>query len=340
MLLTLTVLAVLSHTGRAGPASRLRGLDAPFECAKTNHPDDCQFVGDLLNELKSQCGKGQRLVTDLRTDTDFCDYGRTVSCTPDKTRLAQVQIFMDPSATRANRNLGTFCATKDQSGYYNLEALPNGDKNFQLPKSYSKLTNLTSLHLDGVTNICDVQDAVVLPTLTTVYIRVQNANVQTKCPGGYGFYLILFFDILTHSLTLRFGFVPFLFSISVSSSPAPALPGTCIFQKFPIEPYIRWLRSASQTSTLPGNRSPPRLELSCADSSAPIVRCLARSHAASCPQWDVLTSHILTHQKTLGTKTLGATPKRTSARLKFVLSETLVTILSTMVKRISTLVST
>ena len=141
---------------------------------------------------------------------------------------------------------------------------------------------------------------------------------------------------LTHSLTLRFGFVPFLFSISVSSSPAPSLPGTCIFQKFPIEPYIRWLRSASQTSTLPGKRSPPRLERSCADSSAPIVRCLARSHAASCPVWDVLTTMRFT-----AITTQSATPKRTSARLKFVLSETrLVTILSTMVETISTLVST
>ena len=189
MLLTLTVLAVLSHTGQAAPASRLRGVDAPFECAKTNHPDDCQFVGDLLNELKSQCGKGQRLVTDLRTDEDFCNNDdSTFSCTPRlanvEPRLAKVYINMDPSVDR--EGIGTFCAN---SSYSSWKTLPNGDKNFQLPKSYSKLTNLTSLHLDGVTNICDVQDAVALPTLTTVYIRVQNANVQTKCPGGYGFYL-------------------------------------------------------------------------------------------------------------------------------------------------------
>lgn len=196
MLLTLTVLAVLSHTGRAGPASRLRGVDAPFECAKTNHPDDCQFVGDLLNELKSQCGKGQHLVTEIRADEDFCDY-RGFWCTPDNTRLAQVEILMGAGSG------STYCVTKDGGGdpYYH-QALPNGDKNFQLPKSYSKLTNLTRLHMDGLTNICDVQDAVALPTLTTVYIRVQNANVQTKCPGGYGFYLFIFVTMfsLSHSL--------------------------------------------------------------------------------------------------------------------------------------------
>jgi len=196
MLLTLTVLAVLSHTGRAGPASRLRGVDAPFECAKTNHPDDCQFVGDLLNELKSQCGKGQHLVTEIRADEDFCDY-RGFWCTPDNTRLAQVEILMFSQYASL-----AYCATKDQDDPYYHQALPNGDKNFQLPKSYSKLTNLTRLHMDGLTNICDVQDAVALPTLTTVYIRVQNANVQTKCPGGYGFYLFIFVTMfsLSHSL--------------------------------------------------------------------------------------------------------------------------------------------
>ena len=196
MLLTLTVLAVLSHTGQAAPASRLRGVDASFECAKTNHPDDCQFVGDLLNELKSQCGKGQHLVTEIRADEDFCGYSGMFWCTPDNTRLAQVEILMGAGA----RN--TYCATKDQDDPYYHQALPNGDKNFQLPKSYSKLTNLTRLHLDGLTNICDVQDAVALPTLTTVHIRVQNANVQTKCPGGYGFYLFIFVTMfsLSHSL--------------------------------------------------------------------------------------------------------------------------------------------
>ena len=196
MLLTLTVLAVLSHTGQAAPASRLRGVDASFECAKTNHPDDCQFVGDLLNELKSQCGKGQHLVTQIRAGEDFCGY-KGFWCTPDNTRLAQVEILMFDQYGSS-----TYCATKDQDDPYYHQALPNGDKNFQLPKSYSKLTNLTKLHLDDLTNICDVQDAVALPTLTTVYIRVQNANVQTKCPGGYGFYLLIFVTMfsLSHSL--------------------------------------------------------------------------------------------------------------------------------------------
>jgi len=192
MLAHLTLLALnlllASVTASLQTSFHLRGgtPDPPttINCGKASHPDDCAFVRDLYSELRSQCGEGQKFTTDIiqmvASRGQVCDISE-IRCT--EGNAGRVQAVQFDLTTPYAASTGCYVEVVDQWGRpQKVFEAPNGTKAFDLPASSAKLTNLTTLDLRGLTNVCDLQGATQLSAMTRLYIGVQPAETQTTRP--------------------------------------------------------------------------------------------------------------------------------------------------------------